>query len=135
MREATIYNLLDRQKLNVYFPDGGTWVRGWLKEELGIRADWKRDPKTGLVWWQITKTKQEALTTALRSRYAGVWLIRQYSEKVICTTACQAAKRDECICSCAGEFHRGGGDWQYVTDQFMVNDEVKQVVRHYKAPQ
>ncbi|MEZ2392064.1 hypothetical protein AB6813_21480 [bacterium RCC_150] len=133
MREATIYNMLDRPKLNVYFPDGGKWVRGWLKEELGIRADWIRDPSTGLVSWQITKTKQEALTAALRGRYSGVWLIRQYSEKVICTTACQTAQRDECICSCAGEFHRSGGDWQHVTDQFMVNNEVKQVIRYYNA--
>lgn len=132
--EATIYNLLDQQKLQVNFPDGGKWVRGWLKGELGrVQLDWKRDPSTGLVWWQLAKGQQEALIEALRSRYEGVWLMRQYSERVTCTTACQKAERDDCICSCGGEFHGGGGDWKYVTDQFMVNNEVKQVNRYYEG--
>lgn len=133
MREATIYNLLNADKLYVQFPDGGKWVRGWLKQELGnrIQLEWKRDDSTGLFWWMIAKSKQEALTTALQGRYDGVWLIRQYSEKVACTHACQTAKSDKCICSCGGRFHRGGGDWQYVTDEFLVNHEVKQVTRYY----
>lgn len=99
MREAAIYNLITADKLYVHFPDGGKWTRGWLQQELGsrVRLEWKPDAATGLIWWCIAKGKQEALTTALRGRYEGVWLIRQYSETVACTHACQTATTDKCI--------------------------------------
>lgn len=129
--EITIY-AIQKSKLQIQFPDGGKWVRGFLKETLGARAkmDWSKD-RNGVVWWEISRSHLELIIMALQHRYAGVWVIRDYSQKVICTSACQGAKADKCICSCGGKFHRGGGDWDFVIDEVLIGNEIKRVTRYY----
>lgn len=132
MREATIYSLINHTKLFINFPDGGRWTRGYLKEVLGSRVQlaWITDD-SGKIWWMVAKSHREALTAALQNRYDGVWVVRDYSTKQVCTTSCQRAIDDECICSCGGEFHGGGGTWMFVKYDLLVNHEVRRVSRYF----
>ncbi|MBT2522766.1 hypothetical protein [Arthrobacter sp. ISL-28] len=132
MSQATIYSFIDRTKLYVNFPDGGKWTREFLKEVLGSRVhlEWTVD-NAGKVWWMLAKRHRENLAAALQTLYGGVWVIREYSVTQVCTHSCQGAVRDDCTCSCGGEFHGGGGTWAYVMDDLLINHEVRRVSRYY----
>lgn len=132
MREAVIYSLHNQTKLHINFSDGGKWTRSYLKEILGSRVqlNWIKDTD-GRVWWEISKTHREKLTEALRERYESVWVVRDYSTKQICTTSCQRAEKDDCVCSCGGQFHGGGGEWKFVKGDMLIGTEVRRIARHY----
>lgn len=132
MREATIYSLIHHTKLYIYFPDGGKWTRGYLKEVLGSRVQlaWMRDDN-GNIWWMVAKSQRETLTAALQNRYDGVWVVRDYSTKQVCTTSCQRAIDDQCICCCGGEFHGGGGDWTLIKGDLLIGQEVRRIFRYF----
>lgn len=132
MREATIYSLLDQTKLHVNFPDGGKWVRGYLREILGDRAalNWFSDTN-GTVWWETSKTHRERLTEALQRRYQGVWVLRDYRTNQACTAACRAAKADNCECSCGGMLHGGAPDNNGIANDVLLSSEVRRIARYY----
>lgn len=134
MREATIYSLLDQTKLHVNFPDGGKWVRGYLREILGdrVKLNWFID-KNGTVWWEASKTHREKLTEALQGRYQGVWVLRDYRTNQACTGSCRTAKTDDCECSCGGLFHGATPDNHGVADEVLIGSEVRRITRYYSG--
>lgn len=132
MREAVIYSLLDQTKLHIHLPDGGKWVRAYLKEILGERVvlDWFKD-SNNTVWWEVSKTHREKLTTALLRRYRGVWVVRDYRANQACTGSCRAAKKDNCECSCGGMYHGGTTDDKVIADDVLISSEVRRIARYY----
>lgn len=133
MREATLYSTHNQTKLHVNFPDGGKWVRRYLKETLGGRVNlhWFADAH-GTVWWEMSKTHRETLTKALQRRYEGVWVVRDYRTNQACTGSCRAATTDDCECSCGGHFHGGTKDaGGIVAADFLLSSDIRRVARYY----
>lgn len=132
MREAIIYSLLDQTKLHIHLPDGGKWVRSYLKEILGERAvlDWFED-SNNTVWWEVSKTHREKLTNALLARYQGVWVVQDHRIAQACTGSCRRAKTADCECSCGGQFHGGTPDGGTVAADFLVDSATRRVGRYY----
>lgn len=132
MREATIYSLLDQTKLHIHLPDGGKWVRSYLKEILGERAilDWFKD-SNDTVWWEVSKTHREKLINALLTRYQGVWVVQDYRTAQACTGSCRRAKTTDCECSCGGQFHGGTPTNNVIANDVLISSEVRRIARYY----
>lgn len=134
--EATIYGFAGSRDLHLLLPDGGRWVRGWLKDTIGDRCSmkWYRD-STGRVWWSVKATHLETLLNGLRSRYERVWWVQTYKDSQPCTTSCQNANADfshKCECICGGLFHGNpDGNFKNVVGDLLISVEERQVIRLY----
>lgn len=134
MQEAAIYSYIGKSEIYVLLPDGGKWVRGFLKDSVGKNCymEWERD-STGRVWWKVKKTHLEALSQALQRRYEGLWIVREYSARQVCTGSCKTALKDICECSCGGQYHghADGSGWKNVVGDVMILNEITTVTRYY----
>lgn len=134
---STLKNAAGNKQTKICFniPNGGKWVRGWLKEELGSRVKMEWISHQGNVWWIVSKDHLHTLTAALQSKGYDVIQHREYSTKQICTASCQGAQEDHCICSCGGQFHGdpSGEGWRNVIGDCVVRNETKTVTRLFPA--
>lgn len=136
MKNGTVYvfNEIGRST-KIYFPDGGKWVRGYLKEVLGSRAYMTYIKHEGNVWWCIKRANFGRIVTALKRKYVNVQVTKQYSKQNICDKRCQNANPYFdylCECSCGGKNHgHEDPDYKNVKDDLLVETKYFMVQRLY----
>lgn len=122
---ATITISMDRPRMTISLPySQGT-------EELKFRDRFRDFIKNEGRNVSISKKHREWVLETLRCLYDGVWEYREYSATGICDTRCQEAQEDECVCSCKGEFHQGGGDWKYTIGTVLIADKSRALVTRW----
>lgn len=91
----------------IYFPNGGKWVRPWLKDTLKLKSPFWKKLDNGLVVWNIPKSKTEKLLKVIMTEEA-VTVTQRYSEFTRCTSSCKSATSEHCECACLGLYHGKG---------------------------
>lgn len=82
---------------------------------------------------EINAKHRDWVIEQLRYLFEGVVEYRQYSTTGVCDTRCQDAEDPICVCKCKGEFHGGGGDWDYVIDTTLISSKVTEVTRYWPS--
>lgn len=82
---------------------------------------------------EINARHRDWVIEQLRYLFEGVVEYREYSATGQCDTRCQDAEDPICVCKCKGEFHGGGGDWDYVIDTTLISSKVVRVTRYWPS--
>lgn len=98
--------------------------RAWLQSIGVARPTWSKADSA----WLVSRPHLRTLVAGAASRFgeAEVWTDHRSDE--VCTTACQMAERDECICSCGGRHHGGGAPVEGWVDlgSVLIGDTVRE---------
>lgn len=141
MYNPSIHVFVDKSEAYVYIPvpyGEGKTVRPWLKAAIGKRAHISYTTcKLGNFWWLIKKGHTDKVRRALVEKYGSCEVTREYNTSQKCTTSCQRAEGDECVCVCLGQFHGHGESpahsWKNVVGDLLVSSDRHRVTRHYTS--
>lgn len=117
--------LRGRALLRVPFARGN---RRWLRDALGCRPEWDSERRA----WLVAREHLQRAIALLAETHGRVALALEYRLTDRCDIRCQAARGDDCVCSCLGEHHGGGRavrGWRVVGDTTLVDSHVH--VRRY----
>lgn len=128
-----------RIKIDLPYTDTGNMEDIKFYKALGKYILTQRDH-----YAEVNVSHRDWVIEQLRYLYEGVWEYREYSATGTCDIRCQQAnifnpeddewekyRESHCVCSCGGEFHGGGGDWQYVIGDTLISKTIKVVNRFY----
>ncbi|RZU61438.1 hypothetical protein [Zhihengliuella halotolerans] len=108
--------------VQMYIPQGGPWVRPWLKS-LGIKSpQWVFDG--GVHIWELPYSRAGAILNAAQ-KIDDVTLVRLVCRHSRCDKRCVEAVNPiwACVCACGGENH--GGDaksWERVGETALAQE-------------
>lgn len=126
---ATIRIWMDSNRMEIDLPD-----TDGMEEQKFYRSHEKYLTRISHGYYTIAKQHRAWVLETLRCLYDGVWERREYpvsgtSEK--CDTRCEDAEGDDCECSCAGKYHRGGGEWDYTIGTVLIKQGTRQMVTRW----
>lgn len=106
--------------------------RDWLREQLGsgVPYSWDKDQKM----WVMSRTHLFTIVPVLASKFGSVEVYIDFKTTVKCDKRCRDAKKNECVCQCLGDNHKGGSlltGWFEVGETTLVARDVMR--RHMRV--
>lgn len=83
--------------------------------------------------WLVSRSRLHDLVHYLTWNFGDVEVIIDGYSTQKCDTRCVEAKGDDCVCSCAGANHKGGGNWVQVGETTLISHE--RTRSHFIAPE
>ncbi|MEV6967575.1 hypothetical protein AB0M47_20970 [Hamadaea sp. NPDC051192] len=112
-----------------YDPTDPRGNRRWLHKHLGSRIR----PEYADGQWTVARAHLRHVVGGLADRFGVVHVYLDHLEQQKCDTRCVTAERDDCVCQCGGENHRGADyqrAWIQVGDTTLVEADPATVRVH-----